>query len=137
MTTHNDEQAPAQAGALPMTAAEFRCLREWLGLTTTWTAQRLGVAERTVHRWEAGVMRVPAGVSDAMLALSEQTYDVMNAAVEQLLDTTDPAIETYRTDADFREHQPQADWPASWHRALAARVADEVPGVRIEFWVAP
>lgn len=26
------------------------------------------------------------------------------------------------------------DWPASWHRAVCARLADEVPGLRIGYW---
>lgn len=117
-----------------MSAAEFRCLREWLGLTTLWVADHLDVAERTVHRWEAGASRVPAGVSDEMLRLSEVTYDVLNGAVDQLMDAPEPGIITYRTDEDYRAHHPEQDWPASWHRALCARIADEVPGLRISYW---
>ena len=45
----NDEKAPAEAGALLMSGAELRCLREWLGLTTRWLADHLGVAERSIH----------------------------------------------------------------------------------------
>ena len=117
-----------------MSDAEFRCLREWLGLTTRWLADHLDVAERTVHRWEAGVSPIPAGVAAELLRLSEVTYDALNGLVDQLLDLPDPGVITYRTDADFAQDQPQSDWPASWHRALCARVADEVPGLRIEFW---
>lgn len=117
-----------------MSGAEFRCLRERLGLTTRWVADRLDVAERSVHRWESDDYPVPAGVAEEMLALSEETDDVLNAVVDQHLDEAEPIVYTYRTDADFRAAQPQADWPASWHRALCARVADDVPGMRIAYW---
>lgn len=117
-----------------MTAAKFRCLREWLGLTTAWLADRLDVAERSVQRWDSGDSPVPAGVADSLLTLSEQTYDVLNGVVDQLLDVAEPTIITYRSDADYRAHHPEVDWPASWHRALCARVVDEVPGLRIGYW---
>lgn len=134
MINTSKKQAPTAVGALPMSAAEFRCLREWLGLTTLWVAEHLGVAERTVHRWEAGVSRVPPGVSGELLRLSEITYDVLNRAVDELMDIPDPGIVTYRSDADYREHHPEVDWPASWHRALCGRIGDDVPGLRIEYW---
>lgn len=127
-------QAPASAGASAMSDAEFRCLREWLGLTTRWLADHLDVAERTVHRWEAGVSPIPAGVAAELLRLSEITYDALNGLVDQPLDLPDPGVITYRTDDDYHQHHPEQDWPASWHRALCARLADEVPGLRISYW---
>lgn len=127
-------EAPASAGALPMSGAELRCLREWLGLTTRWLADHLGVAERSVHRWESGVRDVPQGVADEVLRLSEITYDVLNGLVDHLIDMPDPGVYTYTSDADYRHHHPEVDWPASWHRALCARLADEVPGLRITYW---
>lgn len=133
MTT-NEQQAPASAGASPMSDAEFRCLREWLGLTMEWLADHLGVAERTVRRWEAGTSRVPQGVADELLRLSEVTYDALNGLTGKLADMADPGVITYRSDEDYRQHHPDQDWPASWHRALCARLADEVPGLRISFW---
>ena len=117
-----------------MSGAELRCLREWLGLTTRWLADHLDVAERSVHRWESGAYPVPAGVASEVLRLSEVTYDVLNGIVDRLLDLPDPGVVTYRSDADYRAHHPEQDWPASWHRALCARLADEVPGLRIAYW---
>ena len=127
----NDEKAPAEAGVLLMSAAELRCLREWLGLTTRWLADHLGVAERSIHRWEGGVREVPEGVAAEVLRLSEITYGVLNGLIDQLLDVPEPGVYTYMSDADYRSHHPEQDWPASWHRALCARLADEVPGLRI------
>ena len=130
----NDEKAPAEAGALLMSGAELRCLREWLGLTTRWLADHLGVAERSVHRWESGIREVPEGVAAEVLRLSEITYGVLNGLIDQLLDVPEPGVYTYMSDADYRAHHPEQDWPASWHRALCARLADEVPGLRIAYW---
>ena len=127
-------EAPASAGALPMSGAELRCLREWLGLTTRWLADHLGVAERSVHRWESGIREVPEGVAAEVLRLSEITYGVLNGLIDQLLDVPEPGVYTYMSDADYRSHHPEQDWPASWHRALCARLADEVPGLRITYW---
>lgn len=115
-----------------MSDAEFRCLRDWLGLTVAWLADHLGVAERSIHRWEAG-QPVPPGVAAEVLRLSEVTYQVFDGLVDDLLDMPDPAIITYRTDADYLRHHPEMDWPASWHRALCARLADEIPGLRIGY----
>ena len=87
----NDEKAPTTTvGALPMSGAELRCLREWLGLTTRWLADHLDVAERSVHRWESGAYPVPAGVASEVLRLSEITYDVLNGIGGRLFDLSDP-----------------------------------------------
>ena len=58
----------------------------------------------------------------------------LNGLTDQLLDVPEPGVYTYMSDADYRSHHPEQDWPASWHRALCARLADEVPGLRITYW---
>lgn len=130
-------QAPASAGALPvdepMTDAEFKVVREHLGLTTRWVADHLGVAERSVHRWEAGQTPVPDGVRRQMEAWEQDTAESIGRAVADLGDARDPAVATYRTDEHYRRWEPDAGWPASWHRALVARVAEEVPGLAIVY----
>lgn len=130
----NQGEVPAEAGAFHMSGAELRCLREWLGLTTPWLADHLAVAERSIHRWEAGAREVPEGVADEVLRLSEITYDTLNGMAEALMDLPDPGVTTYRSDEHYHAHHPEQDWPASYHRALCARLADEVPGLRIEYW---
>lgn len=44
---------------------------------------------------------------------------------------------TYRSDADYHRAHPQARYPASWHRAVVARVAQEVPGLSIVYQESP
>lgn len=118
----------------PMTAAELRVVREFLGLTTRWLAEHLEVAERTVHRWEDGTSVVPDGVRVEVERLEEATAQVVSAAIAACNDMRDPAILTYRTDADYRRHHPEQPWEARWHRAVVARVAQEVPGLEISYW---
>lgn len=130
----NANAAPAKTGAAPMSGAELRCLREYLGLTTRWLAQHLGVAERSVHRWEAGMQCVPEGVADEVQRLSALTYEARSELADKMFDLPEFCVITYRSDGDYRAHEPESDWPASWHRALCARLADEVTGLRISYW---
>lgn len=131
MTAH-ETQAPASAGALPvMTSAEFRCLRELLGLTTAWLAARLGVAERTVQRWDHGHAPIPLGVAETIESLRDEADRQLDALIEGMTAAT-PLV-TFRTDEDAEAAGEV--WPASWHRALCGRAADEVPGLRLIYWV--
>lgn len=118
----------------PMTAAELRVVREWLGLPAPWLAAHLQVAERAVSRWESGASVVPDGVRLEVERLERVTAEHVDTAVRAAEDARDPELLTYRTDADFRAHHAGQLWPASWHRAVCARVAHEVPGLVITYW---
>ena len=37
------------------------------------------------------------------------------------------------TDAEFRAAHPEVSFPASWHRQVVARIAQEVPGLSIAY----
>lgn len=117
-----------------MTDAEFRVVREHLGLTGDWLAEHLGVNPRAVRRWEQGVHPIPDGVRLALESLEAQTAEFIGNAVSRLLGLPDPGILTYRTDADYKHHHPETKYSASWHRAVVARIAQEVPALRIAYW---
>lgn len=133
-----------------MTPAEFRCTRELLGLPVDWLADHLGVSVRSVARWEAGTHPIPDGVAAEVLMLSDEASGLVSQAADRF--EPESRIATYRTDADIGGHvvDPSASggrpashmlsgdgrwivYPASWHRAICARIADQVPGVRIEY----
>lgn len=118
----------------PMTAAEFKVVREYLGLSGDWLATHLDVNPRTVRAWESGKYPVPEGVRLQMEALEAETARGVTLAIDACNDMRDPGILTYRSDTDYRRHHPELNWPASWHRAVVARVAQEVIGLRIEYW---
>lgn len=116
-----------------MTDAEFRVVREHLGLTGDWLAAHLEVTPRTVRRWEQGMYPIPDDVRLAMEDLEARTGAFVSGAVEQLMDLPDPGVVVYRTDAEYRTAHPDIAFPASWHRAAVARIAQEVPALRIAY----
>lgn len=116
-----------------MTDAEFRVVREHLGLTGDWLAKHLTVNPRTVRSWEQGRDPIPDGVRLAMEELEQRTGAFLDALIPKFLDLPDPGILTYRSDADYHAAHPEIEFPASWHRALCARIAQEVPGLSIKF----
>lgn len=118
----------------PMTDAELRVVREHLGLAAEDVALLLGVALRTVRRWEAGDSPVPEGVREEVERWEQSTAAQVGQHVEAVSAMSDPAVVTYRSDGDYWRAQPQMEpWPARWHRAMVARVAHEVPGLVIRF----
>jgi DNA-binding XRE family transcriptional regulator len=118
-----------------MTPAEFRVFREWLGLTLDWLAEMLGVQGRTVRRWEAGTAPIPDGVRLQIEEHEAKTARFIGLEVARLRDAADIAMTTYRTDADYRAAVGGAPTlPASWHRAVCARIAQEIPGLSITYW---
>lgn len=116
-----------------MNAAEFKVVREFLGLTGDWLAARLGVSGRTVRSWEQGKYDIPDGVRLEIEDLERRTGEFVSGIVDKLMDLPDPGVVTYRSDAEYKSAHPDAEFPASWHRAVTARVAQEVPGLRIAY----
>lgn len=115
-----------------MTPAELRVAREFLGLSGAALARLLQVSDRTVRHWEEGKYPIPDGVRLEIEKLEEYTAQCVAGVVEKLLDIPDPVVVTYRNDEEY--HAVHSDpLTAGWHRAVIARVAQEVPGLRIVF----
>ena len=117
-----------------MTDAEFRVVREHLGLTGDWLAAHLGVNPRAVRRWEQGLHPIPDGVRLAIEELEARTAEFISEIIPKLNDMPTPGILTYRTDSDYTAHHPETQFPASWHRAAIARIAEEVDALEIAYW---
>lgn len=115
----------------PMSDAEFRVLRESLGLTGDWLADHLVVSPRTVRHWEQGKYTIPYGVAKTLRGLEEETAGLVRETVAELLEAykTGPTSElvVYRTDEDYLAGAPEPVRSASWHRAFVARVAQQAP----------
>lgn len=126
-TSHADASPP------PMTAAQLRVTREFLGLTGEALAEHLHVASRTVRHWEAGVYAIPAGIVDELDRLQHRTDRAVDDLVLELLAMPRPAAVVYRTDGDFHATRPGITLPASWHRAVVARAARAVEGTVIDY----
>lgn len=115
-------------------------MREFLGLTTEWLADYAGVNERRLARMEVGREEViPDPVLDAIEELYEDTEAVVERYIQKyaLLMQSREFIEfpVYRTDAEYHAAHKTARHPARWHRAVARRVADAVPGVVLAYKV--
>jgi hypothetical protein len=118
-----------------ITGAEFRVIRERMGLTNAWLSDYLGVAERSVVRWGDDVSPVPPGVASEMRDLEQRFNDLVEQNLEWLRDVDEVGrgLITYRTDDALRSVNPSETMPASWHRAMAGVVRDRLPGVRIVY----
>lgn len=131
MTEYTDP--PGMPDDERMTDAEFRVVRDWLGLTGDWLAGHLGVSPRTVRHWEQGKYAIPDGVRVELEDLEARTRAFVGGAIAQLLDIPEPGIITYRNDAEYHAAHPEIPFPAAWHRQVVARIAQEVPGLAIAY----
>lgn len=127
--------SPTTTGAT-VTPAELKSLREFLGFTGDALGKYLNppVAGRTVRRWEEGRFPIPDGVADEARALDQLTNTYVQDTVRALRSQTTPTLTVYRDDPEYHQaHPDMARFPAAWHRAVAARAAQQVEGVRITF----
>lgn len=116
-----------------MTDAELRVVREFLGLTPEWLASHLKVSARTVRHWEAGRYDIPDGVRLEIEDLERRTAEFLDGLVSKLMDVPVRGVITYRNDEEYHAAHPEIPFPALWHRAMVARLAQEVPGLSIVY----
>ncbi len=117
-----------------MNAAEIRCVREHLGLSHTELAGVLHVDVRSVRRWETGEQPISNINASALRKLVDITASTVRRHLIDLRGQAHPALVTYRSDQDMWADYPTfTPLPARWHRMLAARVAELVPGLVITY----
>ena len=110
-----DHSANDTPGA-SLTGAEFRNRREEFGLSAEWLADRLGVALKTVQRWENGHRRVPEWLVAELEIISTAMGEGMaRPLAEHLLGARDAVMMIPRAGIYF-------GFPASWYRALVGSV---------------
>ena len=124
---------PNMPGDERMTDAEFKVVREFLGLTGDWLAAHFDVNPRTVRSWEQGKYPIPDGVRLELEDLERRTGEFVSALIEKIMDLPEPTVVTYRNDAEYHDAHPDVPFPAAWHRAVVARIAQEVPGLVIVY----
>ena len=116
-----------------MTGAELKTLREALGLSAQWLADRAGVAQRTVSYWESGTAAVPTDVEDLVNSLDLTLKRVVSEVVVQCRRQVrehgapeDVTLRRYRSDADLWANRPDMQGvPVAYHAAMLSRVKEE------------
>lgn len=129
-----------------MSPAELKTIRESLGLSAQWLADRAGVLQRSVQYWEAGRSRVPDDVAELILRIDAQFSEATRQALAVLDEQTEKQgrppeavrLYRYRNDAELWEARPDmAGLPVTAHAALLARVRlallDRGQAVTIEY----
>lgn len=115
---------PEPDGSQPMSEAEFRMVREYLGLTAEWLAGHFGVNLRTVRRWEHGQTPVPEGIREGMELLEAEAAEQVGRLVDELRDASDLVLTIPRAAGRYQQ---------GWWRMVAARVAQEVEGLYVRY----
>lgn len=118
-----------------MTAATFRAMREYLGLSGAWLADQLKVSPRTVRKWDQGEAPIPAGVADEMQRLATMTREFVDREADRLRthpETMGP-FEIPRHRDDIAQMTPATDLPIDWWRAVGARLMEEIPGLWLDW----
>ncbi|GAA2679815.1 MULTISPECIES: DNA-binding transcriptional regulator [Actinosynnema] len=110
-----------------MTPAEFKVLRESLGLSAQWLATAVHVDQRTVRRWQGGAIPLRADVVTLLTRIAEwDAAETGAAAKPDSLPAGDwPVLEIPRVDAGVAD---DLGFPAAYHRAVAARVRRRLGG---------
>lgn len=106
-----------------MTPAENKALRESMGLTLKWLADRWGVTVQSVKRWENSRTPPPLIAKD-MLDLKRR----FDGEVQKLVENGGRCVKVPRRDRDCTGSEQSA----AWVRAIAQR-AREQTGLTIEF----
>lgn len=120
-----------------MTPADLKVRREALGVSQTWLAERFGVQDRSVRRWEAGESEIPDDLEKMLISYEELTDNFVDEVIAMIEESTqaygEPVgidLNAFATDSSLWSVYPDFEpMPASWHRAVLARAmnATDIP----------
>ncbi|MDR1310752.1 MAG: hypothetical protein LBK01_02595 [Burkholderiaceae bacterium] len=122
-----------------MTPAEFKTLREFLGLSRSWLAARLGVSLVALLSWESDTA-VPSRVEAFLLAIEEQIEQNVSAMLDSIAKLkAQPGAESmvisllrYRDDGDlWRYREDMHPLPASCHAAMLSMLRRGLRGMQV------
>ena len=123
----------------PLTPAEVRIAREYLGLTGDKMAEKLGVNPRTLRSWEQGRDPIPGRIRPEIAGMKAATDAAVAKLVASVEGVDDGMLITYRSDDEYKAgvrgtawSEGWHGWSASWHRQVCARAAAQT-GARIDF----
>ena len=122
-----------------MTKADFRAIRETIGLTQGDVAKALGVALRTVKRWEHPDWQEPPEDAEAwLLGMLERHDALVDEAVDRVLaiaakrGAPDVVSITYYRDQAQHDAHGREPGPYGFANSVAREVALDLAGEGIE-----
>ena len=108
-----------------MNSAEFKTLREAVGLSVSNVANLANVGERTVRYWEAGRNSPPQEISNRLSDINEMLERSANEAIKIYEEKMPDEVVLYRYVSDkelHKAHKGFKDLPVTVHAALLFRV---------------
>jgi DNA-binding transcriptional regulator YiaG len=87
----------------PMSSAEFKCLREYMGFSTKWLSLKWGVSEFSIQRWERN-RQPPPDMAHWMRGMLEQ----FGQRVDDAVHAGETTLLVPRTDDDSPNVMPAA-----------------------------
>lgn len=94
-----------------MSAAEFKTLREAVGLSISTLVKVIDVDERSIRKWESGKKKVPLDVFDQVVAIDQLISDTANAEFKTLQVGSPESVVLYRfiDEDDLYDAHPEFD----------------------------
>lgn len=96
-----------------MHPAEFKTLREALGLSISTLVKVIDVDERTIRKWESGKKQPPQGVVDSLNGISDLLSKTVNDMISQHQESMKNGgqqgvvLERFIEESDFQEAHPE------------------------------
>ena len=92
-----------------MSAAEFKTLREAVGLSISTLVKVIDVDERSIRKWESGKKKVPQDVFERVVAIDKLITDTANDEITKFKADPQDAVVLYRfiDEDDLHEQHPE------------------------------
>jgi len=79
-----------------MHPAEFKTLREAVGLSISTLVKVIDVDERSIRKWESGKKKLPKDVIEAVVAIDQLLTDTANLAFDEFQKTPKDSVILHR-----------------------------------------
>lgn len=92
-----------------MHPAEFKTLREAVGLSISTLVKVIDVDERSIRKWESGKKKLPQDVIDAVVAIDQLVTDTANLAFDEFQKTPKDSVilQRYIEEEDYLTAHPE------------------------------
>ncbi len=112
-----------------MHPAEFKTLREALGLSISTLVKVIDVDERTLRKWESGKKKLPQGVIDSLVAVDTLLNTTANSLFESIQKAPQDNVVLYRfiEEEDLLNKHPELEGlPMSSYGVVLFRVRQKL-----------